>query len=187
MTKLTTELAAGTMPDMLLTTSLPVRQYEAKGLLRDLTPMLDADSTLSRDDLITEVLDARAVDGKLYRMPTSFMISAVAGRADIVGGYETWTLDDVQDAMKSSSRRDVSPSSIPKKASCPTASATIWTPLWTGKTASAVLTARNFGACSRLQTSSRWNVTTAALRTMRAIFPHEGRKAASYVPDVPRL
>lgn len=100
MTKLTTELAAGTMPDMLLTTSLPVRQYEAKGLLRDLTPMLDADSTLSRDDLITEVLDARAVDGKLYRMPTSFMISAVAGRADIVGGYETWTLDDVQDAMK---------------------------------------------------------------------------------------
>ena len=98
LTKLTTELASGAMPDLLLTTSLPVQQYAAKGLLLDLNPLMEG-SEVSRDDLVTELLDAMSTDGKLYQMPLSFQLSSVAGLEKIVGDYETWTLDDVKDAM----------------------------------------------------------------------------------------
>ena len=99
LTKLTTELASGAMPDLLLTTSLPVQQYAAKGLLVDLNPLLEADNGLSRDDLVTELIDAMSTNGKLYQMPTGFQLSSVAGLQKVVGDYQTWTLDDVKDAM----------------------------------------------------------------------------------------
>lgn len=99
LTRLTTEIGSGVMPDLLCTSGLPVRQYAAKGLLQDIWPMLDADETLSREDLVTEVLDALSVDGKLYELPVSFTLSTVAGLEKVVGGYESWTLADLQDAM----------------------------------------------------------------------------------------
>lgn len=99
LTKLTTEIASGVMPDLLATSGLPVKQYAAKGLLRDLWPIIDADSDISREDFVSEVLDALSVDDKLYELPTSFTLSAVAGLEKVVGEYETWTLEDVSDAM----------------------------------------------------------------------------------------
>lgn len=98
LTKLTTEIASGSMPDLLLTTSLPVQQYAAKGLLMDLNPLFDSGG-LSRDDLVTELLDAMSIDGKLYQMPLSFQLGSVVGLQKVVGDYETWTLEDVKDAM----------------------------------------------------------------------------------------
>ena len=99
LTKLTTEIGSGAMPDLLITNSLPVQQYAAKGMLVDLWTMIDNDADLSRDDLISEVLDALSIDGALYQLPMSFMLDTVAGLEKVVGEYETWTLADVQDAM----------------------------------------------------------------------------------------
>lgn len=50
MTKLTTEIMSGDMPDILALGQLPYRQLAAKGLLADLYPYLDGDGALSRDD-----------------------------------------------------------------------------------------------------------------------------------------
>lgn len=99
MTKLSTEIASGVMPDLLDTSSMPVDQYAAKGLLCDLWSLIDGDSELSREDFITEVLDALSKDGKLYQLPISFTLSTVAGLEKTVGEYDTWTLDDLTDAM----------------------------------------------------------------------------------------
>ena len=99
LTKLTTEIGSGAMPDLLVTNSLPVQQYAAKGMLVDLWTMIDNDADLSRDDLISEVLNALSIDGALYQLPMSFMLDTVAGLEKVVGEYETWTLADVQDAM----------------------------------------------------------------------------------------
>ena len=97
LTKLNTEIMSGNVPDMILTDGLPVRQYAAKGLLEDLYPYIDAD--MGRDALITPVLDADSEDGKLYELPLSFSIVTATGLASVVGGYDTWTLADLEDAL----------------------------------------------------------------------------------------
>ncbi len=46
------------------------------------------------------VLNAVKTDGKLYQLPTSFQVVSAAGKREIVGGYESWTTDEVEDALK---------------------------------------------------------------------------------------
>ena len=59
LTKLTTEIMAGNMPDILsVSESIPYRQLAAKGLLEDLYPYIDADEQLSRGDFFPNVLSA---------------------------------------------------------------------------------------------------------------------------------
>ena len=45
------------------------------------------------------VLNAVQTDGKLYQLPTSFQVVSAAGKREIVGGYDSWTLDAVEDAL----------------------------------------------------------------------------------------
>ena len=97
--KLSTEIMSGNIPDILITSSLPVQQYAAKGLLEDLNSFLQADAALSRESFITEVLDAAEIDGKLYEIPISFSVSSAVGLSSVVGGYDSWTLEDLKDAM----------------------------------------------------------------------------------------
>ena len=101
-TKLNTELLSGNLPDLIdfTATELPVAQYAAKGFLEDLLPFLYADSAVSEEKLNQNVLDAIKTDGKLYQMPTAFSVIGAAGKHEIVGGYDAWTLDAMHDAMK---------------------------------------------------------------------------------------
>lgn len=99
LTKLNTEILAGNVPDILITDSLPVRQYAAKGLLEDLWTYIDNDPSLSRDSFVSEVLSANEMDGKLYELPAGFSLVTAAGLDKIVGSYDSWTLDDLNDAM----------------------------------------------------------------------------------------
>jgi len=101
-TKLNTELLAGNLPDLIdfTATELPTAQYAAKGFLEDLLPYLQADGTLSEDKLNGNVLRALKTDGKLYQMPTAFSVIGAAGKHEIVGGYDAWTLDAMHDAMQ---------------------------------------------------------------------------------------
>lgn len=100
--KLNTELLSGNLPDLIdfTATELPVAQYAAKGFLEDLLPFLRADSAVSEEKLNQNVLDAIKTDGKLYQMPTAFSVIGAAGKHEIVGGYDAWTLDAMHDAMK---------------------------------------------------------------------------------------
>ena len=100
--KLNTELLSGNLPDLIDVSGgeLPVAQYAAKGFLEDLMPYLNRDSTVSPDKLMESVLNAVKTDGKLYQLPTSFQVVSAAGKREIVGGYESWTTDEVEDALK---------------------------------------------------------------------------------------
>lgn len=98
-TKLNTELLSGNTPDLLISSGLPVQQYAAKGLLEDLWQYIDADENVKRENLMTDVLNAAETDGRLYELPTSFTIVTAAGLGKVVGSYDSWTLDDLKDAM----------------------------------------------------------------------------------------
>jgi len=98
-TKLNTEILSGSMPDIIMTSDMPMDQYIGQGVLLDLWPMIDNDPELSREDLMTHFFDTLSVDGKLYQTSSYFSISSAIGNRDIVGDGTQWTLDDLLDAL----------------------------------------------------------------------------------------
>lgn len=98
-TRLNTEMLSGNIPDMLDTSSLPLRQYGAKGYLEDLWPYIDKDPDIGRANLMEKVFQAAQQDGKLYQIFNSFSIQTVAGAKKIVGDGMSWTLADLQEAL----------------------------------------------------------------------------------------
>ena len=99
LTKLNTEILSGSLPDMLVGSSLPLDRYASKGMLVDLWQFIDADESISREDLMTPVLDAMSIDGKLYSIASSFSVETAVGMGKVVGEYDNWTLTEVRDAM----------------------------------------------------------------------------------------
>ena len=100
-TKLTTEIMAGNMPDILALNQLPYTQLAAKGLLEDLYPYLDKDPELNRSDYFENVLHAMEVDGKLCQLSPTFQITSLIGAASVVGDKPGWTYADFEAALAS--------------------------------------------------------------------------------------
>lgn len=101
LTKLTTEIMAGNMPDIISTNQLPYTQLAAKGLLEDLYPFMDADSEFGREDFFQNVLAALEVNGGLYATCPSFQISTVIGASSVVGDTPGWTYEQFNEALAS--------------------------------------------------------------------------------------
>ena len=101
LTKLTTEIMAGNLPDLLNMDGLPYDQLANKGLLEDLYPYLDEDKDLNRDDFFPTVLSALEVNGGLYQVAPSFQILTLIGGSSVVGNKPGWTYDEFNAALAS--------------------------------------------------------------------------------------
>lgn len=95
MQKLNTEIIGGKIPDLLDMSNIPIKQYVAKGLLEDLYPYLDKDSTVGREDILDVVLRATENDGKLYQVVSSFAVSTMIGDARRLGDEKGWTFAEM--------------------------------------------------------------------------------------------
>ena len=98
-TKLTTEIISGSVPDIFLTSNLPIDKYAAKGVIADLNTFMDGGNSLSRDYFVPQVMSALEKDGKLYELPTSFSVQTAYALSSIASQYDTWNVAAVQDAM----------------------------------------------------------------------------------------
>ncbi len=98
-TKLTTEIISGSVPDLFLTSNLPIDKYAAKGVVADLYTFMDSGSGLGRDYFVPQVLKAIEKEGKLYELPTKFSVETAYALSSIVDQYDTWNVAAVQDAM----------------------------------------------------------------------------------------
>lgn len=99
-TKLLTEVAAGTLPDLLdLSDAMPYSQLAAKGILEDLYPYLDSDPELGREDFFRNVLSAYEVGGRLCAAVSGFGIITASGASSVVGTTPGWTYDDYYAAL----------------------------------------------------------------------------------------
>ena len=98
-TKLTTEIISGSVPDIFLTSNLPIDKYAAKGVIADLNTFMDGGNGLSRDYFVPQVMSALEKDGKLYELPTSFYVQTAYALSSIASQYDTWNVAAVQDAM----------------------------------------------------------------------------------------
>ena len=93
---LSAEVASGRAPDI-WDDSLPLDLYARKGMLEDLWPYIGSDPEISRDTLMSHVLDCASVDGKLYQIFNTFEIRTAAAPAETVGNRTSWTLDEMMD------------------------------------------------------------------------------------------
>lgn len=83
-TKLTTELTAGNIPDMICENyDLPLRNLGDKGMLIDLLPFIEKDKELGPDCLFEPVLKLILNKGKLYTAYTGFVVSTAVAPAGV--------------------------------------------------------------------------------------------------------
>ena len=99
LTKLSTEIMAGDMPDLLALQGLPTDQLAAKGLLEDLYPWIDQDPELDRADFLPGPLAALELDGKLYQATPGFQLMSLIGAESVVGDAPGWSFDEMEAAL----------------------------------------------------------------------------------------
>lgn len=99
-THLNNEISAGRIPDIIDTSSFSIEGYIRKGMFADILPMLDADSGLSRADLMDCYIASASVDGKLYQVSPSFVYNTLAGPRSLWENTSGWTWKDVAEFQK---------------------------------------------------------------------------------------
>ncbi len=94
-TRFDQDLLAGNVPDIISLNRLDAYKYATKGMFADLGEFLDTDDTISRDSFLPNILKASEINGKIYRLPVSFSVRSLVGKASVVGDRESWTWDDL--------------------------------------------------------------------------------------------
>lgn len=79
---LNTEILSGNGPDILLLDGLPVDSYIEKGVLTDITALIDR--MVAENGLMSNLMGAYARDGKIYGAPARFTLPVMMGKPDEV-------------------------------------------------------------------------------------------------------
>jgi len=106
-TRLSTDIIAGNVPDILDLSQLPFTQYVARGLLEDIYPLIDSDPNLNRSDLMEAVLRASELNGGLYQVFPSFGINTLVGHPRVVGPGIGWTMNEFKAVLEANPQADM--------------------------------------------------------------------------------
>ena len=100
-------LTAGDVPDIIL---IP-REYEEilmqKQLLEDLYPFIDEDMQLSREDFLSNIVNAYERDGKLYQTISKVYILAWATRRSYIEEDKDWTMQALLEMLENNPDSDL--------------------------------------------------------------------------------
>ncbi|MGL5259027.1 MAG: ABC transporter substrate-binding protein [Lachnospiraceae bacterium] len=67
----------------------------SKGVLADLTPFLESDSEVSKEDFIEGTLSIYSDGEKIYGIPTNFYIMTILASTDKLNGLKKWNVNDI--------------------------------------------------------------------------------------------
>lgn len=90
------DITSGKIPDIIDVGYMPKELYIKKGFLADLYPLIEKDSEIKKEDFIDTVRTTLEHNGKLYYLPVSFRINALAGSKKIFGNIEGWSFEDME-------------------------------------------------------------------------------------------
>ncbi len=94
--QLNADIVSGNCPDIL---ALPLRfskdLYARKGVLTDLYPYIEKDTSCERSDFQENILKIYETDDKLYAIPISYDIYTVLGKSSLLGERNSWTLEEM--------------------------------------------------------------------------------------------
>lgn len=77
--KVNTELLSGKGADVIVLDSLPEGKYVQKGLLTNLSEMIEQDQAFDKNQYFTNVLDNSKINGGIYGIPIYFWLSGLLG------------------------------------------------------------------------------------------------------------
>jgi len=98
--KLNNDISSGNCPDIIVCNSLmPMDSYMSKGVFADLTDLMEADGTISKDDILPNVWNALSYDDRLYHIGGTFYLNTVVGKKSVVGDRTGWTIEDLNAVM----------------------------------------------------------------------------------------
>ncbi len=75
--QLNTEIMADKGPDLILMDNMPIENYQNKGLLMDVTDVLEA--AAGEGELLRNITDVYNEDGKIFAVPTAFSMPVIIG------------------------------------------------------------------------------------------------------------
>ena len=100
-TKFNSDVASGKGPDIVIASdTTTVHNYITKGLYLDLTPYLEADAEINKEDFFPNVIEMGSSDGKLYEIIPSFYVDTVVGKKSILGDKTGWTMSEMMEFEK---------------------------------------------------------------------------------------
>lgn len=91
--KLSTEMIAGKVPDIIDLAYLPVEAYVRQGILEDLRPYIQNDPAIDENNYFSNVFDALSVNGKLPFVTNSVYIQTIATDSRVTGNQAGWDYD----------------------------------------------------------------------------------------------
>lgn len=93
LTALNTDIMAGNGPDVLILDGMQTDSYIDKDMLADITDLVD--EIAEKDGIFDNVRSAYEIDGKLYAIPTRFLVPMSAGNSDgVAAGSDLAALAD---------------------------------------------------------------------------------------------
>ena len=97
------ELESGQFPDIIDLSYCPMslETLISVGAVEDLTPYLEGDDIINREDYVESALKAYERDGKLYAIMPYYGVEALVGKVSEIGDARTWTVEDVMALMAS--------------------------------------------------------------------------------------
>ncbi len=99
-TRMQNDLVTGEGADIIMTGyGVSTGMLIGNGLLEDLIPYLD-ERGYTRDRFVTQVYDALMEEGKLYYLPSTFMLNTVYALTDVVGTESGWSFAEAAEAIQ---------------------------------------------------------------------------------------
>ncbi|GEM_PF-4718041 len=93
--KLNMDIAGGNVPDIIISDGrIDLSVYEKMGVLADLTPFFDQDSTISTDDYFMNIFRACSNTGALNQIVPEFKVLTGFGNASVLGTEQGWNYDE---------------------------------------------------------------------------------------------
>lgn len=100
LTALQLDIVRGQAPDILDLSGIDYYPWAEKGILENLYSYIDADEELGRDSFVGNVLDAYAVEGKLYAIGTHFNLMTVCGKTSKVGEKTGYRVSEMLELLE---------------------------------------------------------------------------------------
>ena len=96
------DVASGNAADIIILPSYnapSIPNLVSKGVLADLSAMIEKDTEINESDFIPSVLDACRINGKVYTLFDSFMVNTFAVKSANVGDKKSWNFNDMVELM----------------------------------------------------------------------------------------
>ncbi|MCI9078130.1 MAG: extracellular solute-binding protein [Lachnospiraceae bacterium] len=91
------DIISGDVPDIMEMGGLSKPMYIKKGILADISGFIENDDEIKKEDFVDSVISTIENDGKLYYLPATFSIVALAGPKEVFNGMEGWTYEEMEE------------------------------------------------------------------------------------------